>query len=226
MMRLVTLFALLFAAVAPAQESSKGGDVKVRFLAERAPADLGQVVMATAEAKSSPFDLPVNFVSEPQAAPARAFSLKQATGKAVSLATVTLPAEGKEFVVLLFPAATGYSAVVMPASDPSFGAGDVYFYNHADKPIVGYVGTATFILPPGNGKSLKPKGAKGEDEIKYYDVGFGVREKEGDRALSTTRWPLEPKNRSYVFFFINPTTKRLDFRAVEEFVDPEKKPGA
>ena len=26
----------------------------------------------------------------------------------------------------------------------------------------------------------------------------------------------------YVFFFINPRTQRLDFRAVDEFVEPEK----
>jgi hypothetical protein len=224
MMRLATVFALLFSALAPAQEAPKSGDLKVRFLAERAPQDIGQVVMATPEAKSAAFDLPVNNLSEPLAAPARLFALKPATGKDVSLANITLPENGKSFIILLVPAASGYKPVVISAEDPSFKPGDVYFYNHGDKPVLGYVGTATFVLPPGKGQTLTPKGAKPE---KYYDVGFGVREKEGDRALSTTRWPVDDKIRSYVFFFVNPTTKRLDFRAVDEFVAPEteKKPG-
>ncbi|MCW1926453.1 hypothetical protein OKA05_28135 [Luteolibacter arcticus] len=224
MMRLATVFALLLSALAPAQDAPKSGDLKVRFLAERAPKDLGQVLMATPEAKSAPFDLPINNLSEYQAAPARLFSLKQATAaeKEGSLTNVTLPENGKSFIVLLVPAATGYKTVVIPADDPSFKPGDVYFYNHGDKPVLGYVGTATFVLQPGKGQTLTPKGAKPEN---YYDVGFGVREKEGDRALSTTRWPVDNKIRSYVFFFMNPTTKRLDFRAVDEFVEPEKQPG-
>ena len=67
--------------------------------------------------------------------------------------------------------------------------------------------------------TTRPTGAKPEN---YYDVGFGVREKEGDRALSTTRWPVDPQQRSYVFFFVNPKNNRLDFGAVDEFVPPEK----
>jgi len=219
MMRLATIFVLLFSALASAQVGSKGGELKVRFLAERTPKDLGQVLMATEKEKSAAFDLPVNNLSEPQDAPGRAFAVKPAAGKDVALATVTLPESGKSFIVLLIPAATGYKPVVIAAEDPSFKPGDVYFYNHGDKPVLGYVGTATFVLPPGKGQTLTPKGAKPE---KYYDVGFGVREKEGDRPLSTTRWPVDEKIRSYVFFFVNPTTKRLDFRAVDEFVSPEK----
>ncbi|MCW1884765.1 hypothetical protein OKA04_08495 [Luteolibacter flavescens] len=222
MNRLATLFALLLSAVATAQDKPKSGDLKVRFLAERMPPDLGQVLMATPEEKSAAFDIRTNSLSEPQAAPARVFAVKQATGKETSLANVTLPDAGKSFIVLLIPGATGYKPVVISAEDASFKAGDVYFYNHGDKPVLGYVGTATFILQPGKGQTLTPKGAK---EGKYYDVGFGVREKEGDKALSTTRWPVEDKLRSYVFFFVNPTTKLLDFRAVDEFIEPEKKPG-
>lgn len=221
MMRFVTVLALALSAAVHAQ-APKSGDLKVRFLAERAPGDLGQVLMAAAEVKSAPFDLPVNNLSEPLVPPARAFSLRTA-GKDLPLANVALPDSGKSFIVVLIPAtAGGYKPVVISAQDPKFKPGDVYFYNHADKPVLGYVGTATFILQPGKGQTLTPKGAKPE---KYYDVGFGVREKDGDRALSTTRWPVDDKVRSYVFFFVNPTTKRLDFRAVDEFVPPETPAG-
>jgi hypothetical protein len=217
MIRIATLLTLFFSAAVHGQEPERG--LKVRFLAERAPKELGQVVLAAGEVKSAAFDLPINNLSDPIAPPARVFSLRS-LAKNVSLADVTLPEDGKSFIVLLIPATTGgYKPVVISSGDPSFKPGDVYFYNHADKPVLGYVGTAKFILEPAKGQTLRPAGAKPE---KYYDVGFGVREKEGDRALSTTRWPVDDKIRSYVFFFVNPGTKRLDFRAVDEFVPPEK----
>ena len=218
MHRFVVLFSLLFLTLLPAQESGRG-EVKVRFLAERAPANLGQVELLAGKIRSAAFDLPMNHLSEPQAPPARAFSVCQ-SGKEAPLATVTLPESGKAFIILLIPVpAGGYKPVVIPSDDPSFKPGDVYFYNHSDKPVLGYVGTAKFILQPATGQTLRPAGAKPEN---YYDVGFGVREKEGDRALSTTRWPVDPQQRSYVFFFLNPKSNRLDFRAVDEFVPPQK----
>ncbi len=220
MTRFAIFLTLLFSTALHAQQPG-GGDLTVRFLAERVPGGLGEVLLASDKVRGKPFNLPVNNLSDPIVPPARLFSVRPAA-KDVSLADVTLPEAGKSFIVLLIPSpSAGYKAVVISAGDPKFKPGDVYFYNHADKPVLGYVGTAKFILQPGTGQTLRPAGAK---EEKYYDVGFGVREKEGDRALSTTRWPVDDKMRSYVFFFVNPSTKRLDFRAVDEFVPPEKPP--
>ena len=217
MIRSLSFAAVLLSSTLHAQEAERS-DLKVRFLAERAPADLGQVVVATDKTKSAPFDLPVNNVSPVVVAPARAFELRT-TAKDLALAKIALPDAGKSFVILLVPIPQGgYQAVTLRSDDPAFKPGDVYFYNHADKTVLGYVGTAKFVLEPAKGQILRPQGAKPE---KYYDVGFGVREKEGDRALSTTRWPVDDKQRSYIFFFNNSTTKRVDFRAVDEFVQTE-----
>lgn len=204
-----------------AQEPDKEKDgIKVRFLAEQAPKEIGEVTLVAEDKHSANFTLPTNNLSEPQMAPARAFKL-QTVAKNLALATVTLPEAGKSFIVLLVPAPTGgYKPVVLRADDPAFKPGDTYFYNHADKTVLGFVGTAKFTLEPGKGQSLHPEGARPE---KFYDVGFSVREKDGDKPLSSTRWPVEPNIRSYVFFFTNSQTKRVDFRAVDEFVDPEKK---
>lgn len=215
----IVLTALLAAvSTAFSQEAAKGG-ISVRFLAERLPGAIGDVLMVEGEVKSKPFRLPVNNLSEAQIAPGRTFAI-QAAEKPVNLATVTLPEDGKAFNVLLVPSAKGgYSPIVIPAADPKFKPGDTYFYNHADKMVLGYVGTAKFGLEPGKGQILRPAGARPD---KHYDVGFGVREKEGDRTLSKSRWPVEDTIRSYVFFFVNPKTKRIDFRAVDEFVPVEK----
>jgi hypothetical protein len=221
MFRIALLAFLAAASTVFSQEAAKGG-LSVRFLAERLPGAFGEVLMVAGEIKSKSFKLPVNNLSEPQIAPARVFVI-QPLEKEVTLATVTLPEEGKAFNVLLVPSAKGgYTPIVIPAADPSFKPGDTYFYNHADKMVLGYVGTAKFGLEPGKGQILKPAGARPD---KHYDVGFGVREKEGDRTLSKARWPVEDTIRSYVFFFVNPKTKRIDFRAVDEFV-PVEKPGS
>lgn len=216
---------LLFAPLSLSAQSSasKGGELKVRFLAERAPAEIGQVALVTKDAKSALFDLPINHLSEPQTPPQRIFQV-WSSARNVSLATVKLPDQGDSFIVLLIPKSEGgYSPVVISARDASFRPGDIYFYNHADRTVLGYVGTSKFVLPPAKGTALRPDGAK-EGGL-YYEVGLGVREKDGDRPLSIARWPVQKQMRMYVFFFINPGTHRLEFRAVDEFVAMESARG-
>jgi hypothetical protein len=218
MIRILLCSLLAGSALAAAQQPGKG-DLTVRFLAERAPGNLDQVLLAAGEVKGKPFKLPVNHLSEPQPAPARVFAIRPAD-KEIALATVTLPEDGKAFNVLLVPSAKGgYEPIVIPAGDGKFKPGDVYFYNHADKTVLGFVGTAKFILAPSKGQILRPEGARDDG---HYNVGFGVREKEGDRTLSKSRWPVDDTSRSYAFFFTNPKTKRVDFRVVDEFVPVEK----
>ena len=193
--------------------------LEVRFLAERIPADLGQVVLAAEEAHSEPFDLPMNNISAPQSPPGRLFSVwSEDHGK--SLATIKLPEEGDSFIVLMItlPEKVGYNPVVMPYRNPKFNPGDIYFYNLADKPVLGYVGTTKFIINAGNSQIVTPKGAR---EARFYDVGLGVREEDGDKLLATTRWPETENIRYYVFFFIDPKTKLITFRGVDEYVAPE-----
>lgn len=218
MTKLTVLFCLLATAVAHAQPSGTK-KAKVRFLAERAPAEIGQVMLVAKEAKSAPFDLPISHLSAPQTPPERVFALWSAA-KNVSLTNIALPEEGDSFIILLIPANEGgYKHVVMSDKNPDFKPGDIYFYNHADKTVLGFVGSAKFVLDPAKGKTLRPANPSGNGA--YYDVGLGVREKEGDKPLSIARWPVQKGIRMFVFFFMNPRTGKLDFRAVDEFVEPE-----
>lgn len=225
MLKLLALFSLLAVPLVQGQTPGSKGGPKVRFLAERTPEVIGKVMLVAKEAKSAEFDLPTNHLSEPQTPPERIFSIWSAA-KNVAVAAVTLPEQGNSFIVLLVPAADGgYKPIVIAAKDPNFKPGDIYFYNHADKTVLGYVGTSKFSLEPSKGTIVRPQGPSG-DEKNYYEVGLGVRQKEGDRTLSTARWPVQKDLRMYVFFYLNPKSQRLDFRAVDEFVDPEeaKKP--
>lgn len=196
------------------------GKVEVRFLAERIPADLGLVVLAAEEARSESFSLPMNNLSAPQTPPARLFSVwSEKNGKSIS--TVQLPEEGNSFIALLIPTPdnAGYKAEIMPYRNPKFKPGDIYFYNLADKSVLGYVGTSKFILEAGKSRVLTPEGAR---EAKFYDVGLGVREEEGDKLLAMTRWPEAQNTRYYVFFFTDPKTKLITFRGIDEYVAPEQ----
>lgn len=208
------LFLLLLTASGFAEEK---GRPRIRFLAERAPAGAGQVALAAGDKRSADFALTTNHLSEPIEVPARACQLR-CKQPDVAIANIQLPESGDSFISLLVPASGGgYQAIVIPADTQAFKAGDVYFYNHSDQTILGYVGTSKFTIAAGKGQIIKPEGARTE---KFYDVGFGVHAETGNRVLSTTRWPVDDRSRSYVFFFKNPANGRLDYRAVDEFVPP------
>lgn len=218
MYKLVVFLCLLATALVHAQTGASK-KLKVRFLAERAPAEIGQVMLVAKEVKSAAFDLPVSHLSAPQTPPERIFAL-WSVGKNVSLANISLPEEGSSFIVLLIPATEGgYKHVLMADQNPDFRPGDIYFYNHADKTVLGFVGSSKFTLGPAKGTIVRPTNPSGAGA--YYDVGLGIREKEGDKPLSIARWPVQKGIRMYVFFFLNPRTQKLDFRAVDEFVEPD-----
>lgn len=217
MIRLLISILLVSASIAHAAKPSKG-DVKVRFLAESTPPDLGQIVLATADARSDPFDLPMNNLSRPQQPPARLFSV-WSVAKNLSLTTIKLPEEGDAFIVLLLVSSKGgYEPVIMPAENSSFKAGDVYFYNNAKEPVLGLLGNTKFSLVPGKGTVVTPSGF---GEQKYYHVMLGVREADQDKVIRSMKWPASKTMRNYVFFYMDPIKKRVTYRAVDEFMAPE-----
>lgn len=203
------LLSLVLAVPSPAAEAL------VRLLAARPAEGVDEIVLVAEKKRSESFPLPLNGLSAPLEAPARAFAVKAAAGDA-PLAQVALPAAGKSFIVLLVPAAEkSFTGVVLAADGKGFQPGDMYFHNGSGKTVLGTIGTAAFELEPGKGGVVKPAGALPE---KLYQVALGVRDEKGERTISETRWPVDAQLRSYVFFFDNPATGRVDYRAVEEFV--------
>lgn len=197
----------------------KKGEVEVRLLAERIPKNLGKILLATKEARSDPFDLPMNNLSKPQKPPARLFSIWSVDRNA-SIATVKLPEDGKSFIILLLPdSKPGYKPVIIPFRDPNFRAGDIYFYNNANKPVMGVLGTTKFSLNPNAGKVVRPRGFGNE---RYYHAILGVREGTKNKVIKSMKWPSSKITRNYVFFYVDPDRKRITYRAVDEFIMPRK----
>lgn len=218
MLRAAFLAALLCLPLGAQQKSAAG--IMVRFVAQQSPPEVENVVMVNGETRSDPFALPVNHLSERIKAPERAFIL-QPENKAVPLAKVTLPESGKDFIILLVIGDTpGFTPIILPATDLAFRPGDSYLHNVSKRTIVGVVGSTKFALKPKSGTVVRPAGAR---EEAFYDVAFAVQEESGPRVISTTRWPVEDRIRSYVFFFENPRRNDVDFRAIDEFVPLEKK---
>lgn len=209
---------ILASLCAAAQDKGPKG-VKVRFLAQAVPNDLGKVALAAAEIRTDPFDLPMNNLSAEQEPPSSVFSV-WSMDKNLSLATVKLPEEGKNFICLLLlnPGKPGYSPVVLPANKPGFGAGDVYFFNNANKPVLGFLGSSKFELNPGNSMVVTPRGG----EERFYHVGLGVKEAEGNRLIKSMKWPKSSHTRYYVFFYVDPVKSRITYRAVDEFLPPKE----
>ena len=130
MIRILALLVFVPASCLVAAPAKKKGEAEVRFLAERIPNQLGQVVLANKEARSTPFKLPMNNLSPPIKSPGRLFSVSLVDQNA-SIATVKLPEEGNSFIVLLFlNQQSGYKPLVIPFHNDKFRAGDVYFFNN------------------------------------------------------------------------------------------------
>lgn len=211
---------LLVLGLSAASAAEKKDRAELRFAAMAAPAGLGKLVMVREEVRSAPFELPVNFLSEAQASPARIFRLELEDREKAALCTVTLPAEGDAFVILLVPGLDSvFDAVVIPARSETFRPGDYYLHNVSKKPVMGRVGTTRFTITSREGKVVRPKGAR---DGRFYDVILGVRENESSRVISESRWPTSNHNRTYVFFFDNPQRNDIDFRAIDEFVAPRE----
>lgn len=211
---------VLVASPAGAQVRKKGQEIEVRYVTQVAPKDLGMVVMVgLEEVRSEPFGLPLNGMSDRQIAPGRIFKL-ELEERPMPLAAITLPEEGKDFIILLVPdRKAGFEPVVIPADSDSFRPGDFYLHNVSKQPVFGKVGTTDFSLKHRSGKVVRPKGVR---ENRFYDVLIGTREAQQNRLISSSRWPLQKQMRTYVFFFDNPVRGDVDFRAVDEFVPAEK----
>ncbi|MFK7912203.1 MAG: hypothetical protein AB8F34_16625 [Akkermansiaceae bacterium] len=221
MIRILFICIVVFCCTASAAPLKKG-EVEVRLLAERIPKNLGKIVLANKEARSDPFDLPMNNLSRPQKPPARLFSIWSVDRNA-SLANIRLPEEGNSFVILLLlDPKTGYQPVIMPFNRANFKGGDIYFHNNSDKTVMGILGKAKFSLNPRRGTVVTPRGF---GDQRYYHVTLGIKHADRNEVIKSMKWPSSKITRNYVFFYMDPVRKRITYRAVDEFIMPKREAG-
>jgi hypothetical protein len=216
MNRIILALSILPLLPCTAQNAAKSekSSIQIRVLAETVPPDLGQVYLAAGETRTAPFDLPAKNDSEPMALMQRSLTLKT-LGRDLTLCTFKLPDAGMSFVIVFSPAKpAGYQAQAIRTDDPSFKRGDVFFLNRTQKTILCKLGTKALKVDAGGTAITRPEGAAAGN---FYDVAFASRDAAGDKLLSTTRWPVDERGRSYLFF-LEDATGRITYRAVDEFV--------
>jgi hypothetical protein len=217
-LRLPLLLVVALTLPLSAQKTKPSGKaesgITLRLLADVVPEGQAKVLLQTATSKSAALDLPTATLSEPVGVSARSVVLKAADND-VPLCTITLPAEGKSFAVLLAPEKpSGFVPFVVRLDDQSFKAGDLFFINRSAKTIVLKLGDAELVLEVG--KTAKSRPTNPVDNA--YFVVISERDASGDKLITSSRWPVDAHLRSYVFFSTN-DKGRTTFRAVDEYLD-------
>ncbi len=133
-----------------------------------------------------------------------------------SVGKVTLPEQGKDFILLLEPAKEDYKVHVVDSRESRFGADSILFFNASDTILGAALGTNKFLIKPRVAVFAKPppSGAK-----PFYQVTFYQPENSKARPFANTRWPHRNNSRCYVFFYRS-KTGRLTYQAVDEYLAP------
>ena len=213
-MKTILAILLLAACGLSAQEKAP----EIRFVAQALPESMAEVRLVGGDGASDPFEIPVYNLSEPIEAPARNLTIQSTSLESAKVPIVLPGASVSYIVILIVDPKEGLVPVVLPGDTPSFGRGHVYMRNITSRRIVGKVGSRKFSIAPGSGEIVKPAGA----DRGLYDVLIGAVEEKEIRPLSTTRWPENNTQRSYLIFYENPVTKWIEFRAIDEFMPAKK----
>lgn len=135
-----------------------------------------------------------------------------------SVADITLPEKGREFIVLLEPTGDNFRPHVMNAAAPSFGNGSTLFFNATDIPIGATLGNTKILILP---REPTVAEAPAQGERPWYQVSFYQPEADGSpRIFTNTRWPFRKASRTYVFFYLVIDSERIAFQAVDESLVP------
>jgi hypothetical protein len=159
-------------------------------------------------------------LSEPFKPSSREFSLaipdtSQESGYR-SVGKVTLPEQGKDFILLLEPAKEVYKVHVVDSRESRFGADSILFFNASDIILGAALGSNKVLIKPRIAVFAKPP-PRGEKP--FYQVTFYQPDNSKARPFANTRWPHREASRCYVFFYRS-ETGRLTYQAVDESLPP------
>jgi hypothetical protein len=159
-------------------------------------------------------------LSDPFKPGTREFSLAVPDAKQESgyraVANVALPAEGKDFIILLEPAGATYKVHLVNGGESRFGADSVLFFNASEVTLGATLGETKVLIKPRVAVFAK---APRRGEKPYYQVTFYEPDKGKARPFADTRWPHRDKGRCYIFFHRS-QTGRLTYQAVDEELTP------
>lgn len=133
-----------------------------------------------------------------------------------SVGKVTLPEQGKDFIILLEPAKEVYKVHVVDSRESRFGADSILFFNASDIILGAALGSNKVLIKPRVAVFAKPPP---RSEKPFYQVTFYQPDNSKARPFANTRWPHREASRCYVFFYRS-ETGRLTYQAVDESLTP------
>jgi hypothetical protein len=160
-------------------------------------------------------------LSDPFKPSTREFSLAVPDAKQESgfraVANVSLPAEGKDFIILLEPAKDSYKVHVVNGRESRFSADSVLFFNASDITLGATLGASKVLIKPRVAVFAKapPRGEKPYYQVTFYEPDDGKA-----RPFANTRWSHQEGSRCYVFFYRSSAAGHLTYQAVDEDLRP------
>jgi hypothetical protein len=129
---------------------------------------------------------------------------------------VTLPEQGRDFIILLEPAKQVFNVHVVNGRDSRFGADCLLLFNASDTILGASLGGSKVLIKPRVAVFAKapPRGDKS-----FYQVTFYQPDNSKARPFANTRWPHRDTSRCYVFFYRN-EAGRLTYQAVDDSLTP------
>lgn len=218
----LTLLELLLLPLHAQSSESPGVKVRALLLVPGGPTiDLYAIAAETGK-ETGPILVGARGISDPLDPGARVFSFAMADPSTESgrrpVATISLPAIGNDFIILLEPAGNQFKPHLVSGQAPRFGNSSTMFFNATDHSIGASLGESRILIPP-----RKPVVAEAppRGEQPWYQVAFYEPQEDGSpRVFSNTRWPYRNASRSYVFFYRSEPSGRISYQAVDETLQP------
>jgi hypothetical protein len=123
-------------------------------------------------------------------------------------------------LILFVPAAkksgTPYTVITLDDSNENFRYGTRRMFNFCKSTIALRYGKTVISIPHGTSpKNVLIKESEVDD--KRFAIEFYLKENTKWKRFSATRWTLNPKKRSLVFFYTNPRSGRPTYRSIAEY---------
>jgi len=208
--------------------AQEGAKVSLKFVCFPRANDTEPLQLLTGDAKAIEVETPSNEVSKPHMVQARNTWVigKMITGddgkpKFEVYGKTKALTSSKQLLVLLRKGATnadGFEIIALDSRKINFGGEKFLFLNTAKVAIAGKIGKQAVALKPGAHTIIKPKPDRGVRKNLCH-VSFAYLRNKEWKIFSSTTWPVHKNARALVFFYQDPTTKRLRLHAIRDFMN-------
>lgn len=153
------------------------------------------------------------------------FASKEPKKGELPAATLALPAGSREdLLVVITPARTGYQARAIQLSPADFKPGATLLINAAPVDVAAKLGTTGPVTVPSGSSRILPLPEGCKESMLPVQIFDRVDKAAPWRIAQSTRWAVDLRFRSYLFFHHSQEGDRLMLHGVTERVEsPEKK---